>query len=154
MSRRNMRGPASACPTLCPDHVRTQALPEPAARRIARCHERRREREPPRGRLAFEASAATPVPDQVTDLVQRDEIAHLAPDGRDTDLEPSLAAAVTVPYGDHDSPTAPADAVDPVATTEIVDVTVERAKLHRASVVSAWEVGVARDVGAGACCVS
>lgn len=86
--------------------------------------------------------------DQVPDLVERDEVAHLAAHGRDPDLEPSLATAVTVSHGDHDGTSAPIDAVDRVRSAEIVDVTVEGLGLHQASVVVGREVAVMLAAGA------
>ena len=64
------------------------------------------------------------------DLVQCDEVAHLAANGRDADLEPPLTAAVAMPHGDHDRATTPVDPSDPVRGAEIVDVPIEGSWLH------------------------
>jgi hypothetical protein len=66
----------------------------------------------------------------VADLVQCNEVAHLATNRRHADLEPALGAPIAVAYPDHDRPTAPEDAPDPVALAEVVDVEVERSRLH------------------------
>ena len=78
-----------------------------------------------------------PCPDEVADLVQCHEVAHLAADGRHADLEPALGAAVAVAHSDHDRATAPDDPPDPVARAEVVDVEVERSRLHPRSRVTA-----------------
>ncbi len=92
--------------------------------------------------------------DEMPDLVQRDEVAHLPSHRRDPDLEASLAAAVTMPDGDHDSSSPPVDSPDPVRRAQVVDVAVEGLGLHRASVVAGREVAVTHAVGAGVARVS
>jgi CRP/FNR family cyclic AMP-dependent transcriptional regulator len=80
------------------------------------------------------------VTDEVSDLVQRDEVAHLTSDGRDPDLEASRTAPVWMPDDDHDGPSTPVDAADSMRDAEVVDVAVEGPGLHRASLVTAREV--------------
>ena len=72
--------------------------------------------------------------------MQRDEVAHLAANGRHADLEPPLAACRRGADADHDGTARPGDTADAVARAEIVDVEVERPGLHRASVVRAVAV--------------
>lgn len=134
MCRRNMGWLAPVCPTLGPDHVRPKALPHSPTCCFRRGDERCGKRKPPGCSLALESAAAAAVTDKVPDLMQRDEVAHLTPDGRDPDLEASLAAPVPMPNGDHDGPSAPIDPADSVSGAEVVDVTVEGSRLHRASV--------------------
>ena len=64
------------------------------------------------------------------DLVEGDEVADLAANGWNADLEPSLTSAVAMPHGDHDRASAPVDPSDPVSGAEIVDVPVEGPRLH------------------------
>ena len=125
---------ASTCPALGPDHVGPKSLPHPPTRCMGRRDERRRECEPPRCRLALEPATAAAVADEMTDLVERDEVAHLTPDGRDPDLEASLAAPVSMPDGDDDGTSASVDPADSVSGAEVIDVAVEGPGLHRASV--------------------
>ena len=66
------------------------------------------------------------------DLVQGDEVRHLATHGRDADLEPALGAAVSVTNADHDRPPAPVDTADSVVCAEVVDVAVEGSRMHDA----------------------
>jgi hypothetical protein len=66
----------------------------------------------------------------VADLVQCDEVAHLAPHRRDADLEPSLGAAVTVPDADDHGAAAARRAPDPITGAEVVDVEVKRPCVH------------------------
>jgi len=132
-----------ACPTFGPDHVGPKSRSHPPTRCISGGDERRRKRKAPRSRLALEATAASPAPYEVPDLVQRDEVAHLAANGRDPDLETtSLATTVTMPDGDHDGPPPPVDPADPVRGAEVVDMAVQGPGLHRASVVAGREVAV------------
>ena len=147
--RGNVRRLTPACPPFGPDHVGPKPLPHSPARCVGRCDQGGRERKPPRCCLALEAAAATAVTDEVPDLVQRDEVAHLPTDGGDSDLEASLAAAVTMPNGDHDGASASVDPADSVRGTEVVDVAVEGLGLHRASVVGPREVTVMRTVSCG-----
>ena len=72
-----------------------------------------------------------PCPDEMPDLVQRDEVAHLAAHGRHADLEPALGAAVAVAHADHDGRPAAGDAPDPVPRAQVVDVEVEGSRMHR-----------------------
>jgi hypothetical protein len=118
-------------PELRPRHVGPQPLADAAARAVGGRDERLGERKPPRRLLALEAAPAAAGADEVPDLVQGDEVAHLAPDGRDADLEPPLGAPVTVPDADHDRATPPVDAPDPVPGAEVVHVEVEGSRLHR-----------------------
>jgi hypothetical protein len=62
--------------------------------------------------------------------VQRHEVAHLPAHRRDADLESPLRAPVAVPDADDDGPATTRCAPDPVAGTEVVDVEVERARVH------------------------
>ena len=80
--------------------------------------------------------------------MERDEVTHLAADGWNADLKPSLATAVSVSHADHDSPSTPVDAVDPVRGAEVVDVKIKGLELHRASVVVEREVAVTHATGA------
>ncbi len=146
--RWNVRWLPPAGPSLRPDHVGPQPLSHPPTRCVRGGDERRRERKPPRSRLALEATAASPVTDEVPDLVQRDEVAHLATNRRDPDLEASLATAVAMPNGGHDGPSTPVDAVDRVCRAEVVDVVVEGLGLHRPSVVVGREVALTRPASA------
>ena len=66
----------------------------------------------------------------MADLVQGDEVAHLAPHRRHADLEPTLGATVAMPDPDHDRPPAAVDAPDPVPDAEVVDVAVEGSRVH------------------------
>ena len=66
----------------------------------------------------------------MADLVECHEVAHLATDRRHADLEPALGAPVAVAHPDHDRATAAGDAPDPVAGAEVVDVEVERSRMH------------------------
>jgi hypothetical protein len=84
------------------------------------------------------------VTDKVPDLMERYEVTHLTPDGRDPDLEASLAAPVSMPDGDHDGPSASVDPADSVGDAEVIDVAVEGPWLHQASLDGAWEVAVTR----------
>ena len=72
--------------------------------------------------------------------MERDEVAHLAADRRDADLESALATAVAVANADHDGAASTPGAPDTVHRAQVVDVEVERLGLHRASVVRAEEV--------------
>ena len=65
--------------------------------------------------------------------MQRDEVAHLAAHGRHPDLEPALGAAVAVAHPDHDRAAPAGDPPDPVARAQVVDVEVERSRLHPAT---------------------
>ena len=129
--RGNGRWTPSPGPKLRPGHIRPQPLADPATGAVGRRDERFGERKSPRGLLAFEAAPAASGTDEVPDLVQGDEVAHLAADGRDADLEPALRAAVAVPHADHDGAAAAVNAPDPVAGTEVVDVQVEGPRVHR-----------------------
>lgn len=148
LCRGNVGRPASTRPALGPDHVRAQALAQPPAGCVGRGDNGGRDGKPPRRRLALEATAAAPLPDEMPYLVECDEVAHLPADGRDPDLEPAFAAAVAMPHGDHDGPSAPVDPADSVRSAEIVDVTVESLGLHQASVVVGREVAVMLAAGA------
>ncbi len=72
--------------------------------------------------------------------MKRDEVAHLAADGRDADLEPALATAVAVTNADHDGSAAATDTPDAVDRAQVIDMEVECLRLHRASVVRTVEV--------------
>jgi hypothetical protein len=72
--------------------------------------------------------------------MERDEVAHLAADGWDADLESTLATAVAVAHADHDGATSAHNPPDPVSCAEVVDVKVEGLRSHRASVLSAVAV--------------
>ena len=146
--RGNVRRLTAPGPPLGPDHVRPKPLPHPLAGCVGRGDKRRRESKPPRCRLGLEASAAATVPDEVAYLMERDEVTHLAADGWNADLEPSLTTAVSVSHADHDSPSTPVDAVDPVRGAEVVDVKIKGLELHRASVVVEREVAVTHATGA------
>jgi len=115
-------------------------LPDPMAGGVGRGDERRRQGEPPRSLFAFEAASAAAGSDEVPDLMERDEVAHLATDGRDADLESALATAVAVANADHDGPASATDTPDAVDRAQVVDVEVECLRLHRASVVRTLEV--------------
>lgn len=78
------------------------------------------------------------------DLVQGDEVAHLAPNGWHADLEPALRAAVPVPHADHDGAATTGDAPDPVPGAEIVDVEIEGPRLHRERSVVGTSAGTRR----------
>ena len=125
---------------LCPGHVRPQALSDPAAGGVGRGDERRRQGEPPCGLFALETPSAATRSDEVADLMERDEVAHLAADRRDADLESALATPVAVSNADHDSAASTPDTPDAVNRAQVVDVEIERLGLHRASVVRAEEV--------------
>ena len=131
---------SSVRPSLRPGHVRPQPFPDPPAGRVSRRDERRGESKTPCCRFPLETPAAAPAPDQMADLVQRDEVAHLPTNGRDTNLESSLAAAVPVADADHDGAPSPRDTADAVRGAEVVDVAVEGEVLHRASVTGALGV--------------
>ncbi len=94
----------------------------------------------PRGCFAVETAAAASRPDEMPDLVQGDEVADLAADRRDADLEPSLATTVAVPHPDHNRTPPPVDPRDPVGGAEVVDVAVEGPRLHAPSVEITLEV--------------
>ena len=118
-----------------PRHVRPQPLSDPTAGRVGRA------RRAPAASAKRHAAASLssrrplrPAPDEVTDLVQRHEVAHLAANGRNADLEPSLARAVAMANADDDGPATTADPTDAVRRAEVVDVMVERQRPHRASV--------------------
>ena len=133
--RRNERRLTPSSPELRPGHVRPQALSDPTARGVRWGDERSRQGEPPRSLFAFEAASAAAGSDEVADLVQRDEVAHLATDGRHADLEPALATAVTMANADHDGAASAIDTPDSVDRAQVVDVEVEGLRLHPASVV-------------------
>ena len=76
----------------------------------------------------------------MSDLVERDEVADLAANGRHTNLESPLTAAVAVPHTDHDRAPTPFDTCDPVCVAEIVDVAIEGPRLHPTSVETTLEV--------------
>lgn len=143
MRGRDVRRLAPSGPTLGPGHVGPESLSQPPPCRIRGRDERRREGEAPGRSLALEAAAAAPVTDEMPDLVQRHEVAHLPADGRDANLEASLARTVTVPDGDHNRPPTTVDARDLVRKTEVVDVTVEGGRLHGSSLDARWKVTVA-----------
>ena len=94
------------------------------------------EREPPRRFLALEPAAAASLAHEVADLVQRHEVAHLAPHRRHPDLEPALGTAVAVAHPDHDGAAPAGDPPDPVPSTQVVDMEVEGSRLHPATSVS------------------
>ena len=131
---------AATRPELRPRDIGPQSLPDPAAGRIGRGDERLAERESPRRGLSFEAASAAAVSDEVADLVERDEVAHLATNRCHADLEPPLGPAVTVRYPDDHGTALTRDTGDAVSCAEIVDVQVERPGSHRASVVRAVAV--------------
>jgi hypothetical protein len=137
------------CPTLGPGHVRPKALPHSPTCCFRRGDERCGKRKPPGCSLALEPAAAATVADEMPDLVERDEVAHLTPDGRDPDLEASLAAPVAMPDRDHDGASTSIHPSDSVGRAEVVDVAVEGQGLHPVSVVFAWEVTVTRSGGCG-----
>ena len=139
--RGNGRRLTPSRPELGPGHVRPQPLSDPSAGGVGRGDERRRQGEPPRSLFALEAASAAAGSDEVADLVERDEVAHLAADGRDADLESALATAVTVANAYHDGAAAATDTPDAVDRAQVVDVEVEGLRLHRASVVRALVVG-------------
>ena len=62
--------------------------------------------------------------------MQGDEVAHLAPYRRHADLEPALRAAVAMPDADNNGAPATGDTSDPVPGAEVVDVEVERSRMH------------------------
>ena len=72
--------------------------------------------------------------------MERDEVAHLAADRGDADLESALATPVAVSNADHDSAASTPDTPDTMHRAQVVDVEIERLGLHRASVVRAEEV--------------
>jgi hypothetical protein len=74
------------------------------------------------------------------DLVEGDEVAHLAADGRYTDLESAFRAAVAMPNANDDRPASTPDPSDVVLRAQVIDVEVEGLGLHRASVVRVAEV--------------
>lgn len=72
--------------------------------------------------------------------MEGDEVAHLAADGRDADLESALCAAVAVPNANDDGAASTPDTSDAMLRAQVIDVEVEGLGLHRASVVRAVEV--------------
>ena len=138
--RRNKWRAPSTRATLRPRRIRPQPFSDPASGGVGRYDEGLRQREPPGGLLGFEAATAAAGSDEVADLVQGDEVAHLPPDGRHADLEAALGAAVAMLDADDDGTAAPWETPDAVRGAEIVDVEVERPGLHGASVVGARSV--------------
>lgn len=74
------------------------------------------------------------------DLMEGDEVAHLAANRWDADLEPALSTAVAVADADHDRTSSAVDTRDPVGGAEIIDVTIECPRLHHPSVEATLEV--------------
>ena len=124
----------SVCSSLGPDHIRPQPLPNPPARGVSRGDDCSRKSEPPRCGFTLESTSAATRADEMTYLMEGDEVAHLAADGGNTDLEPALATTVAMTDADHDGAAAAVDAADPVRRAEVADVAVEGLRLHRASV--------------------
>jgi len=127
-------------PELCPGDVRPQPLPDPTPGGVRRGDESRRKGESPGGLFALEPASAAAGSDEVADLVEGDEVAHLAADGRDADLEPTLAPAVAMANADHDRPTSAVDPPDTMGRAQVIDVEVECPRLHFSSVVTVVEV--------------
>ncbi len=138
--RGNVRWSTPSRPVLGPRHVRPESLPDPPACRVCGRDDRGLESEAPRGRFALEAAAAAARPDEMPDLVKGDEVAHLAANRWDADLEPSLATAVAMPHADHDRTPPPVDPRDPVGDAEVVDMAIEGPRLHPPSVETTLEV--------------
>ena len=125
---------------LRPGHVRPQPRSDPVAGGDGRGDERLLEGKSPRGPFALEAAPAASYPDEVTDLVEGDEVTHLAANGRDADLESPLRAAVAVSNANDDGAASTPGTSDAVLRAQVVDVEIEGLRLHRASVMRAAEV--------------
>ena len=97
-------------------------------------NERLGECESPCRLLPLETATASARSDEVTDLVERDEVADLPSDRRNAYLQAAFAPPVAVTDADHDGPTAPGGSTDAVRRAEFVDMPVEGVRAHRARV--------------------
>ena len=125
-SRWQIRRHATARPQFRPADVRAQPPADPPPGRVGRLDERDLESEVPGSGLLLEPAARAAVADEVADLVQCDEVAHLTAHVWTVDLESPLDAAVAMLDADDNGPTAAAvGPADAVALAEVGDVTVE-----------------------------